>query len=559
MKTIPFPTGSLVAAYFRDSGGDTQELSVPQQENAFNEWCVQNSLIPGAVFRDIARPGSSVIGRAGFHDMIHHFRSGQAREVGLAIWSYSRFAREFDDSQFYRADLRRRGYLFYSLNDELPDGSIGRLFEAVIDWKNSTFLEDLSRDAKRGLREIVKNYGAVPGTPPRGFKREPVIVGRRRGGREHVLHRWAPDPDLVPKVRQAFAMRAAGSSLAEIHAATHLYGSLNSFQTFFKNKLYIGVLEYGDLVIENYCEPIIDKAIWDTVQSILKQYSARLHLKSTGKAGNPRHPRRVNSRYLLSGLLFCARCGSPMFGSSSSEGADKIFNRYACTQAYRRRDCDMKAVPQKAVEAAVLSTLREYILQPAVLQQHQHLIRTDQTRVLAKIAEQRAEIHTLLPGVRRRSANVTNAIAEGGHTRAMLDKLSALEAEETGLLAQLAELDRKAKLPLPDLSMAQITTLASDIHSALEAVDLGTVQRILRGFITRIVVDRQESADCGSPSITGMITYAFPLESDLNKSPPEHDTIPSSLAFAPMGAPVHRHTFTTNFTAKVRAYIRKRS
>ena len=59
MKTLPFSPGSLVPDYFRDSGGDTQELSVPQQESTFREWCVQNSLIPGVEFKDIARPGSS--------------------------------------------------------------------------------------------------------------------------------------------------------------------------------------------------------------------------------------------------------------------------------------------------------------------------------------------------------------------------------------------------------------------------------------------------------------------------------------------------------------------
>ena len=186
--------------------------------------------------------------------MMHHFRDG-APEAGLVIWSYSRFARDFDDAQFYRADIRRRGYLFHSLNDEVPDGPMGRLFEAVIDWKNEQFLEDLSRDVKRGLSDLVRTHGALPGTPPRGFKREPVQIGARRDGRPHIVHRWVPDPELVPMVQQAFALRAAGASLNEIHQTTALYNSLNSYTTFFSNRLYIGILEFGDLTIENYCEP----------------------------------------------------------------------------------------------------------------------------------------------------------------------------------------------------------------------------------------------------------------------------------------------------------------
>ena len=97
--------------------------------------------------------------------MIRHFRSGEAKEKGLVIWKYSRFSRDVDDSAFYRADLRRMGYLIHSLNDNIPEGPEGRFFEAAIDWMNQRFLEDLSTDVKRGLHHLVQTYGCVPGTP----------------------------------------------------------------------------------------------------------------------------------------------------------------------------------------------------------------------------------------------------------------------------------------------------------------------------------------------------------------------------------------------------------
>jgi DNA invertase Pin-like site-specific DNA recombinase len=549
MNVHSFSPGGLVAAYFRDSGGDTQELSVPQQESAFRTWCAQNGLIPGAVFKDVARPGSSVIGRTGFHDMIHHFRSGQAKETGLVIWSYSRFARDFSDSQFYRADLRRRGYIFYSLNDDIPEGSMGKLFEAVIDWKNENFLEDLSRDTRRGLHDLVKNHGAVPGTPPRGFKREPITIGKRRNGQDRIAHRWAPNPDELPRIRQAFAMRAAGKTLAEIHVTTHLYGSLNSYQTFFTNKLYIGILEFGDLVIENYCEPVIDQPTWETVQLIIQVFAKRLNLKA--KPGNLHHPRRINSRYLLSGLLYCARCGSPMFGATAPQRSGKICDRYACSRAYRRRDCDLMAVPQKAVEGAVLTTIREFILRPEVMQQHQQLLQNEHGQAIEELDQTRAEINSLLGGVRRRIANVINAIAESGHSRAMLDKLAALEDEETSFLAQLAGLERQAASPVPNLTSEQIIDMISNLSNTLETADLETAQRILRGFVNKIVVDRYET------QVTGMIFYHYPLEDSSNKSPPDESSSVSLHPF-PLGAPSHRHSFTAPFTAVIRSYKRKR-
>ena len=37
----PFPPGALVAGYFRDSGGDEQDLSVERQIGEFRRWLVQ--------------------------------------------------------------------------------------------------------------------------------------------------------------------------------------------------------------------------------------------------------------------------------------------------------------------------------------------------------------------------------------------------------------------------------------------------------------------------------------------------------------------------------------
>lgn len=347
--SCPFSPGSIVAAYFRDSGGETQDLSISQQETAFRSWCQQHGLAAGRIFRDAARPGSSVAERQAFHDMMHHFRSG-APEAGLVIWSYSRFARDFDDAQFYRADIRRRGYLFHSLNDDIPEGAMGRLFEAVIDWKNEQFLEDLSRDVKRGLHDLVRTHGAVPGTPPRGFIRQAIQIGARRDGRPHIAHRWVPDPESVHLVNAAFSLRAAGASLAEIHQATHLYGSLNSYTTFFSNKLYIGILEFGDLVIENYCEPVISLVIWNAVQLRNQQHAAHRNLTEPGSRA---HPRRQSSRYLLSGLAYCARCGSPLYGLTSTQRDRSATGRYACTRAHRRRDCD-RARPHHRVLLSII-------------------------------------------------------------------------------------------------------------------------------------------------------------------------------------------------------------
>ena len=173
-------------------------------------------------------------------------------------------------------------------------------------------------------------------------------------------------------------MRAAGASLNEIHKATALYNSLNSYTTFFSNRLYIGTLEFGDLVIENYCDPIIDRETWDAVQRRVQAHAAHRDLMDPGSRS---HPRRAGSRYLLSGLAYCARCGSPLYGLTAPR-----YDRYACTRSHRRRDCDLRPIPRLVLEDAVINTLREYVLQPEVQLANQQLIQTQQADRLKKSA-----------------------------------------------------------------------------------------------------------------------------------------------------------------------------
>ena len=536
MNRSPFPPGSHVAAYFRDSGGDTQELSIQQQEAAFRAWCAEHGLIPGQVFTDAARPGSSVVSRTGFQDMMHHFRTG-APEAGLVIWSYSRFARDFDDAQFYRADLRRRGYIFHSMNDEIPDGPIGRFFEAAIDWKNEQFLEDLSRDVKRGLHDLVQRYGAMPGTPPRGFMRQPITIGRRRDGRDHVAHRWAPDPEKIPLVRQAFAMLLDGRSLIEIQNSTHLYGSINSWTTFFRNKIYMGTLEFGSLTIENYCEPIVDEQTWAAAQAVIARRARRAHLSGD----NPHHPRRNGDIYILSGLVYCAQCGSPLFGSSERArrpgGYDYRYERYVCSRRYRNRDCQAEGIPRIYLDDLVKNTVIEYILSPQNLASRQAILLQSESQRQAELDAQAAVLRSQLGAARRRIANITETLAEQGSSRALLAKLVDLEAHESTLLSDMAQIEARSKMAVEPQTSLQIDAMSQRLVTHLQNSSGQACRRILRGLLHRVVVEREDQV------VRIQFDYFYPPE---EKPPPGDDII--LLSPVPLGALGHRYTFTHTIT-----------
>ena len=350
--SIPFDPGDKIFVYLRDSGHEEQDLSIDQQKTAIEQWAAENSIIVSQIFKDEARRGSTVVGRTGLQSLMHAFRH-QCEAKGVVIWRYNRFARSIDNQQFYRAEIRTRGYIFYSLNDKVPEGPMGRLIEAAIDFKDEQFLIDLSGDVKRGLKDLVEKYGCVPGPAPRGLKREKVVIDTRRDGAPHVAHRWIPDPDVAPRVLRAFEMRAQRLSLGAIQNETRLYSGVNSYRTFFSNPIYKGALQYAELFIDDYCDPIVSKELWDQVQAIQNHYQHRRHTSSEGID----HPRRANSRFLLSGIGKCGHCGSPLYGRSTPQKSGKSYDSYLCTRAYRKRDCTRSRIPRAAFEDAVIATL----------------------------------------------------------------------------------------------------------------------------------------------------------------------------------------------------------
>jgi DNA invertase Pin-like site-specific DNA recombinase len=530
----PFKAGDIIASYFRDSGGDEQELSVTQQETFFLNWCQENNLKPGIMFKDLAKKGSSLVGREDFLRMIRHFRSGDAPEKGLVIWKYSRFSRDVDDAAFYRADLRRMGYIVHSLNDNIPEGPEGRFFEAAIDWMNQRFLEDLSSDVKRGLYHLVETYGCVPGTPPRGFKREPVTIGTRRDGSPHVAHKWIVDKKIAPTVRKAFKMRAAGATLLEVHKAARLYGSLNSYRTFFTNPIYIGTLEFGDMVIEKYCPPIVDMKTWNAVQ-------VRIQEQSQKKFGE-RHPRRASSIYLLSGLIKCAKCGSPMNGNTvsrdTSRGRDEA---YRCSRAKRRRDCDAPRIPRWIIEQEVLRVFSEYILLPESIEELQritaeHASEGEQTRI-----ERRSALTEERAALLRSITRLTEAISDAGHSDALLD---ALKQKELSLAQVRTELDQLATPveSVPHLTQPQIEAASKELIHVLNRAPSEQIRQLLRGIISEITVERDGN------SIKGIITYHYPPPFDLA---PTGTLLP--IERSPVGALLHRQQFQFPFEIKIRS------
>jgi site-specific DNA recombinase len=483
------PPGSVVDAYLRDSGGEGQDRSVESQFTEVQAYFKKQSWIMGEVYKD-SRSGKSASKRAGFEKMLKDYETGRRKPQGLCLWDYARFARNTREAVLYIASIENQGIIVHSLTDNIPDGEYKDLLRLVKHMGNQAEREKNSAAVKRELHQLLENNGAMFGTPPRGFVREPLPpTHNARTNETRIHHKWVPDPSLAPLVLRAFEMKAQGATTAEIMQATGLYKSSGCLTTFFANKLYKGVLAFGDKVIENYCDPIVPPALWDEVNA-----KRRTHAPKPG-AGT-RDPKRMRSTFLLSGLLTCQQCGGA-YSSTQIKG----WKYYACTtrRASKGTECDARHIPKEAIETAIIEAIKDRALDLETLVNLQAAITVELDKDSEDHKARRVILNRDLLAARKEITNLTKAIGAHGHSEALLASLTLAETRKIELDQQLEQLENTINIPRK--TSAQLKEIAATINTILTEGTDQQKQHIIRTFTARIIARRAEH------EITALLYY----------------------------------------------------
>ena len=497
---MPPPTDlkrrSIVWCYLRDSGGDSQEQSVPQQRLEISAYCEQYDLILVHTFADVAKSGKDVVGRDQFYDMIAMARD--TKPDGVLIWNFARFSRALTDANYYKAALRKDGIIIHSLTDPIPEGPYGFVVETIIDIANDEKRRQNSRDVKRSLRQLVAQGYSAGGTPPRGYIAETTIIGYKRDGSPRRASKWIPDPDLWEYTKLAWIMRSKNASYREITDTTNgeLYTNKTSWKSFFQNVSYLGVGKCGDFRVENHHPAAVDQATWDAVQGVQM---------ARAKPSSEKHPRRYGSAYLLSGIAFCIHCGTAMNVKVSGE-----WKAYVCGKRTSKTRGSAKCVGRyvnlQRANRAVFDTVYNRILTPYFFMSLLHKLSakvSDSTRFQDKLAklemqllEKEKAIQNLLDMVELYGAKevVGTRIRElERDKRQILDGINSLEAQ----IALVSQLELSTNELSKLLHHWKIQAIAPETYDSLESQ-----RRFLMGFVQKIELGFDRA----------VIWYTYPID-----------------------------------------------
>ena len=128
------------AVYIRVSTDMQMEQSPESQLVEIKRYAAAHNIIIPSQFifmEQEGRSGRKAGNRLQFQNMIAVAKTKPKPFDCVLVWKFSRFARNQDESTFYKSMLRKKlGIDVISVSEPIMDGMYGRLIEMIIEWQD---------------------------------------------------------------------------------------------------------------------------------------------------------------------------------------------------------------------------------------------------------------------------------------------------------------------------------------------------------------------------------------------------------------------------------------
>ena len=473
-----------------------KDLSIASQIKELREYARKNDYDIYDEFIDEAE-SALTDNRPAFQRMIALAKQKDKPFDIILVWKFSRFARSRHDSLTYKTLLKKRGISLISINEKIDDSPMGFVLEGMIELIDEFYSINLSQDTIRGLRENASR-GFYNGTPPFGYQLKKVKEGTAERSKLEINETQAPI------IKSIFTMYLEGKGIKEIAKTLNSQGHKtnkkkawynSSISYILKNEVYMGTLLYGrrsrnnrfnqkkDIIrVEDSHPAIIDKETFVKVQELTRLRRPEIQ-----------HPREVNSRYLLSGLLYCGKCNHKMVGASAKSGRNFY---YACSNYYKRgkQACDAKMINKEMLEKAIVEQIKKHIITEKNLQELLSIIKEEIEQNKKELKTQMKTIDKKLEILKTRRDKLYDAI-EGDILELkdiaprLRDLNNQIEIQERNRREKVEKIQSPPKI---DLSLDKLKTYTDDLKELLNEGTFVEQKSFIRSFVKKIVVNQSK-------------------------------------------------------------------
>lgn len=448
----------LAAAYIRVSTDDQLDLSPDSQLSKIREYAAKNDLLllPEYIFHDDGISGRAAGKRPGFQSMISAAKDPAHPFDVIVVWKYSRFARNQEESIFYKSILRSKCKVdVVSVSEPLIAGPFGSLIERIIEWMDEFYSIRLSEEVKRSMT-VNAQKGKLQSTPSFGYR----VV-------DHALIVVPEEAEIVQEIFRRFISGEAMYAIAKWANSRGVRTRRgNAFENrtvdyILNNPVYIGKLRWTptgktrrdfknpDCIIADSEHPaLIDLDTWNAAQARVADLKRSYHWH--GKPAGER-------KHWLCGVVRCPTCGNTLAFTAP--------HYMQCSGRLRGSCTTSQHIIVDLLEAAFLQQLhRDLIDAESVDCAVQRVTAPDAAQDLR---QRRARLAT-------RMTRLRDAYLDGAET------LADYKTARAQLQRQLDELDEKLgkaeSASVPDTASALRAAIAATIKT-LESPDASIAQK----------------------------------------------------------------------------------
>lgn len=475
MKNIELKTA---AAYIRVSTDRQTELSPDSQIKVIRQYAKSNGyIVPSElIFRDDGISGRRADKRPQFNQMIATAKQKPSPFCTVLLWKFSRFARNQEESIFYKAMLHKNNVEVISVSEPLIEGPFGSLIERIIEWSDEYYSIRLSGEVKRGMTEKVDRGEAVS-IPAFGYD----IANKK-----YIINET--NANIVKKIYADYLNGIGCITIAKelnslkIKTTRGNVWENRTVEYILRNPVYTGKIRWNPkhrtnrnykdndiMIVDGIHEPIINQETFDKVQTLL-DYNRKKHSRYTHSS--------VNEEYMLHGLVKCSSCGSSLSMSAKGQGLQ-------CIKYVHGKCAVSHYISLNKINELVINTLEFMFDTGSFKLAVKNTITKD---------EEYIDIEELIEKENLKLTRIREAYAEGIYTidelreyKSSIDKqISILKSRQ--ISRTINEDEIKDKLISKNKNV--IATLKNHNTSEIEK------NEILKAFVDKIVFDRSaESVD----------------------------------------------------------------
>ena len=353
--------------------------SLEGQKNMLTRFADREEMIVVDTYEDAGKSGKSIEGRPAFQKMLRDIEDGLDIDY-ILVYKLSRFGRNAADILNSLELVQSYGVNLICIEEGIDSSQTsGKLLISVLSAVAEIERENIIEQTMNGRREKARQGGWNGGFAPYGYTLE-----------DNKLMIEETEAVAIRKIFELYTSSEIGLggianqlNLQGIRKIPRQNGTLEDWTGHFiklilDNPVYCGKIAYGRrtkekvkgtkndyqmkrnddyILTEGQHKGIVSEEVWE------KAHAKRLRtgVKQPSKIGRDRV-------HLLSGLLKCPVCGSPMYTNkhawTNKDGTYKEIYYYVCSRnrMVRGKHCEYKAMLKKTdIEPMVIEAIREIV------------------------------------------------------------------------------------------------------------------------------------------------------------------------------------------------------